>query len=127
MCAKAIIDWTIVVCVCVSVRSDSEYIVGIYAAVIPSMSPPPPPPPPPQALYGDLERADGYYGAVRGRRWKVDWNRAPQPVQIRIQTLRGVRDKLPGTVHVYNSTAQRTYNVRVGDPMRSKLHFCRLE
>ena len=48
-----------------------------------------------KALYGDLERARGYYGAVKGRRWKVDWTKAPQPVQIKIKTLRGVRDKLP--------------------------------
>ena len=50
-----------------------------------------------QALYGDLEREHGYYGAIKGRRWKVDWAKAPQPVQIKIKTLRGIRDKLPSS------------------------------
>ena len=53
-----------------------------------------------KALYGDLERVHGYYGAVKGRRWKVDWTRAPQPVQIKIKTLRGIRDKLPASRYI---------------------------
>lgn len=47
-------------------------------------------------MYGDLTFADGQYGGSKGRRWKIDWNRAPQPVQIRLKCLRGVKDKLPG-------------------------------
>ena len=54
-------------------------------------------PPCMQALYGDLERSHDYYGAVKGRRWKVDWTKAPQPVQIKIRSLRGTRDKLPAS------------------------------
>ena len=49
-----------------------------------------------QTLFGDLEYADGYYGAVKGRRWKVDWTHAPQPIRIKLKCLRGIRDKLPG-------------------------------
>ena len=35
------------------------------------------------------------YGGTRGRRWKVDWNLTPQPVQVKLKCLRGVKDKLP--------------------------------
>lgn len=48
-----------------------------------------------QALYGDLVLSDGLYAGNRGRRWRIDWDRTPQPVQIRLTMLRGVRDRLP--------------------------------
>ena len=51
-------------------------------------------------MYGDLMMADGQYGGSKGRRWKVDWNRAPQPIQIKLKCLRGVKDKLPGTEQI---------------------------
>ena len=47
-------------------------------------------------MYGDLSLADGEYGGAKGRRWKLDWKRTPQPVQIKLKSLRGVKDKLPG-------------------------------
>ncbi|XP_072021333.1 uncharacterized protein [Amphiura filiformis] len=53
-----------------------------------------------KTMYGDLMMADGQYGGSKGRRWKVDWNRAPQPVQIKIKCLRGVKDKLPAGRYV---------------------------
>lgn len=40
--------------------------------------------------------ADGTYGGSKGRRWKVDWDKTPQPLQVKLKCLRGVRDKLPG-------------------------------
>ena len=43
--------------------------------------------------------ADGHYGGSKGRRWKVDWNRTPQPIQIKLRCLRGVKDKLPRKDH----------------------------
>lgn len=46
-------------------------------------------------MYGDLMMADGEYGGSKGRRWKVDWNKSPQPIQIKLKCLRGVKDKLP--------------------------------
>ena len=55
-------------------------------------------------MYGDLMLADGQYGGSKGRRWKVDWNRTPQPIQIKLKCLRGVKDKLPG------KTTQRGMN-----------------
>ncbi|XP_068706194.1 uncharacterized protein [Montipora foliosa] len=53
-----------------------------------------------KAMYGDLILADGQYGGSKGRRWKVDWNRTPQPIQIKLNCLRGVKDKLPAGRYV---------------------------
>nr|XP_002734565.1 PREDICTED: uncharacterized protein LOC100373469 [Saccoglossus kowalevskii] len=53
-----------------------------------------------KTMYGDLTLADGQYGGSKGRRWKVDWTRTPQPIQIKLKCLRGVRDKLPGGRYV---------------------------
>ena len=47
-------------------------------------------------MFGDLHAADGEAGGMKGKRWKLDWDKAPQPIQIKMKTLRGVRDKLPG-------------------------------
>uniref|UniRef100_H2XRF8 Uncharacterized protein n=1 Tax=Ciona intestinalis TaxID=7719 RepID=H2XRF8_CIOIN len=30
-----------------------------------------------------------------GRRWRVEWSKTPQPVQIKLKTIRGIRDKVP--------------------------------
>ena len=49
-----------------------------------------------QTFYGDLMTSEGQYGGSRGRRWKVDWNKTPQPIQVKLKCLRGVKDKLPG-------------------------------
>eukprot|EP00042_Codosiga_hollandica_P055187 m.766769 g.766769 ORF g.766769 m.766769 type:complete len:1289 (-) comp59065_c0_seq41:1665-5531(-) len=48
-----------------------------------------------QATYGDLILAEGNYSGSNARRWKVNWDRAPQPLQIKLRGIRGVRDKLP--------------------------------
>ncbi|KAL5249152.1 hypothetical protein ACHWQZ_G018108 [Mnemiopsis leidyi] len=53
-----------------------------------------------ETMYGDLILADSQYGGNNGRRWKVDWNKAPQPVQIKLRCLRGIKDKLPGGRYV---------------------------
>ncbi len=47
-----------------------------------------------KTMYGDLMLSEGHYGGSKGRRWKVDWNKTPQPVQIKMTTLRGVKDKI---------------------------------
>ena len=49
-------------------------------------------------MYGDLTEADGHYGGSKGRRWKVDWDRTPQPIEVKLKCLRGVKDKLPSIV-----------------------------
>lgn len=54
-----------------------------------------------QTFYGDLMLADGVYGGSQSRRWKVDWNKTPQPIQVKLMSLRGVRDKLPGQGHFH--------------------------
>ncbi|XP_041361349.1 uncharacterized protein LOC121377431 [Gigantopelta aegis] len=53
-----------------------------------------------KTLYGDLMLAEGQYGGSRGRRWKVDWDRTPQPIQVKLKCLRGVKDKLPAGRYV---------------------------
>lgn len=52
-------------------------------------------------MYGELVMADGEYGGSKGRRWKVDWNRSPQPIQVKLKCLRGIKDKLPGMLRRY--------------------------
>ena len=41
-----------------------------------------------QKYYGDLTEAEGHYGGSKGRRWKVDWDKTPQPIQIKLGCLR---------------------------------------
>ncbi|VDI72896.1 Hypothetical predicted protein [Mytilus galloprovincialis] len=53
-----------------------------------------------KTFYGDLMLADGTYGGSKGRRWKVDWDKTPQPIQVKLKCLRGVREKLPGGRYV---------------------------
>ncbi|KAL4218371.1 Orofacial cleft 1 candidate [Mactra antiquata] len=48
-----------------------------------------------KTFYGDLMMTEVQYGGSRGRRWKVDWDRTPQPIQVKLKCLRGVKDKLP--------------------------------
>ena len=36
-----------------------------------------------QTMFGDLTLADGQYGGAKGRRWKVEWEKTPQPIQIK--------------------------------------------
>ncbi|KAK7489378.1 hypothetical protein BaRGS_00019322 [Batillaria attramentaria] len=48
-----------------------------------------------KTFYGDLMTSEGQYGGSRGRRWKIDWNKTPQPIQVKLKCLRGVKDKLP--------------------------------
>ena len=48
-----------------------------------------------KTLYGDLLIANEQYGGARDRRWRVEWNRTPQPIQIKINCIRGVKDKIP--------------------------------
>ncbi|ESO86001.1 hypothetical protein LOTGIDRAFT_235599 [Lottia gigantea] len=72
-----------------------------------------------KTLYGDLMLADGQYGGSKGRRWKVDWNRTPQPIKINLKCIRGVKDKLPGGRYVMMASL---YNRLGGHTMRwSKL------
>lgn len=72
-----------------------------------------------KTFYGDLMTTEGQYGGSRGRRWKVDWDKTPQPIQIKLKCLRGVKDKLPAGRYV---TVVSLYNRLGGHVMRwSKL------
>ena len=35
------------------------------------------------------------YGGARDRRWRVEWTRTPQPIQIKINCMRGLKNKVP--------------------------------
>ncbi|EDV22569.1 uncharacterized protein TRIADDRAFT_58934 [Trichoplax adhaerens] len=48
-----------------------------------------------KTLYGDLIMADNAYGGSKGRRWKVDWDKTPQPIQVKVKCVRAIKDKLP--------------------------------
>ncbi|MBN3321004.1 OFCC1 protein, partial [Atractosteus spatula] len=47
------------------------------------------------AKYGELTESGTQSNGEQGLRWQVGWRKAPQPVEIQIRCLRGVRDKLP--------------------------------
>ena len=34
------------------------------------------------------------YGGARGRRWRVEWTETPQPIQVKINCIRGLKDKV---------------------------------
>merc|ERR1711971_151270 len=53
-----------------------------------------------KTMYGDLVFADGQYDGSKCRRWKVDWKKTPQPIQIKLKCLRGVKNKLPASRYV---------------------------
>lgn len=53
-----------------------------------------------KSLYGDLTFADDQYGGSKGRRWRVEWSKTPQPIQIKLKCVRGLRDKIPGGRYV---------------------------
>ncbi|EGD74627.1 hypothetical protein PTSG_05991 [Salpingoeca rosetta] len=46
-----------------------------------------------KTTYGSLTLTDGIYSGTRRRRWRIDWSQAPQPVQIMLACIRGLRDK----------------------------------
>ncbi|KAK7091940.1 uncharacterized protein [Littorina saxatilis] len=72
-----------------------------------------------KTFYGDLMTSEGQYGGSRGRRWKVDWDKTPQPIQVKLKCLRGIKDKVPGGRYVLIASL---YNRLGGHVMRwSKL------
>ncbi|XP_076802649.1 uncharacterized protein LOC143446753 isoform X2 [Clavelina lepadiformis] len=48
-----------------------------------------------KSFFGDLVFADSQYGGSKGRRWRVEWTKTPQPIQIKLRCVRGIRDKVP--------------------------------
>ncbi|KAK2169280.1 hypothetical protein NP493_1197g00020 [Ridgeia piscesae] len=53
-----------------------------------------------KTTFGDLTEAEGEYGGSKGRRWKVDWNKTPQPIEVKLKCMRGVKDKIPAGRYV---------------------------
>eukprot|EP00163_Fabomonas_tropica_P004964 TRINITY_DN1442_c0_g1_i3.p1 TRINITY_DN1442_c0_g1~~TRINITY_DN1442_c0_g1_i3.p1 ORF type:complete len:1066 (+),score=331.44 TRINITY_DN1442_c0_g1_i3:1132-4329(+) len=48
-----------------------------------------------QTKYGELRSSAQEYGGFKGRKWLVDWEHTPQPVMIRLDTARAIKDKVP--------------------------------
>ena len=65
--------------------------------------------------FGELHDADDMYGAVKGRRYQVDWSLAPRVVRIRIDLLRAIKNKLPRGRYVVMATL---YDRLGGHPLR---------
>lgn len=57
-----------------------------------------------KTTYGELTIADGVYGGNKQRRWRLDWQHTPQPIQIRVDCLRGLRDKAPKGRYVVSAS-----------------------
>lgn len=47
-----------------------------------------------RSFYGEVQTADDLYGGARSRKYTVEWTGAPQPIRIRIDTIRAVKNKL---------------------------------
>ncbi len=45
--------------------------------------------------FGTLRSEKQEYGGFKGRKWLVDWERTPQPVKLRLDVIRGAKDKIP--------------------------------
>eukprot|EP00656_Telonema_subtile_P015287 TRINITY_DN17993_c0_g1_i3.p1 TRINITY_DN17993_c0_g1~~TRINITY_DN17993_c0_g1_i3.p1 ORF type:complete len:613 (-),score=158.63 TRINITY_DN17993_c0_g1_i3:892-2730(-) len=48
-----------------------------------------------KSYYGDLMETNDISTQLKGRHYQLDWEKAPQPIEIELHALRGVRDKLP--------------------------------
>lgn len=68
-----------------------------------------------QQLYGEMEVVQGGWGNIVKRSYRVDWAGAPTPLQIRLRSLAGVRDKLPRGKYVLLATV---YERLGGDPLK---------
>lgn len=44
--------------------------------------------------FGSISESDKY-GAVKGRRYQVDWSLCPRSVRIRFDALRALKNKVP--------------------------------
>lgn len=64
-----------------------------------------------QTSYGDMERVD----AATARRFRVEWRGLPQPVQVNVEMMRAVKDKLPRGRYVL---LVQLYDRLGGRPMR---------
>ncbi|XP_053102751.1 uncharacterized protein LOC128323509 [Hemicordylus capensis] len=47
------------------------------------------------AKFSNLAGVNNESNGAAGLRWKVDWSKSPQPIQIQLKCLRGIKDKVP--------------------------------
>jgi len=48
-----------------------------------------------KTYYGDLTLADSRFSGHEGRRFRVDWSYSPQPIEIKLGRLCGLRNRVP--------------------------------
>lgn len=53
-----------------------------------------------QTYYGNLAESEDLEEKLKGRHFELDWERAPQPLEIELHALRGIRDKIPKGYYV---------------------------
>lgn len=70
-----------------------------------------------RTFYGDLALADSRFSGHEGRRFRVDWSRSPQPIEIKLHRLCGMRDKVPQGKYVLTCSL---YDRLGGNVMRWK-------
>jgi len=70
-----------------------------------------------RTFYGDLALADSRFTGHEGRRFRVDWSRSPQPIEIKLHRLCGMRDKVPHGKYVLTCSL---YDRLGGNVMRWK-------
>jgi len=67
-----------------------------------------------RTYYGDLTNTEALDRQLKGRHFALDWARAPQPWELRIHALRGVRNKLPAGHYTLRVTI---YDQMAGIPL----------
>eukprot|EP00658_Telonema_sp_P-2_P032189 TRINITY_DN23898_c0_g1_i2.p1 TRINITY_DN23898_c0_g1~~TRINITY_DN23898_c0_g1_i2.p1 ORF type:complete len:940 (-),score=247.69 TRINITY_DN23898_c0_g1_i2:62-2881(-) len=64
--------------------------------------------------YGDLVESEDLADKLKGRYFELDWEMAPQPLELEIHSLRGLRDKLPRGFYVLRVSL---FDQLAGSPM----------
>jgi len=67
-----------------------------------------------KTYYGDLVHCDDLEEKLKGRHFELDWERAPQPLELEIHSLRGIRDKIPKGYYVLRMAM---YDQLAGKPL----------
>ncbi|XP_077209283.1 uncharacterized protein LOC143845107 isoform X2 [Paroedura picta] len=72
------------------------------------------------AKFGNLAGLTNESSRAAGLCWKVDWEKTPQPIQLQLKCLRGVRDKVPQGSYILKASLHR----RLGDKI---LHWNKVD
>jgi hypothetical protein len=53
-----------------------------------------------KTYYGDLQLSETRFSGHEGRKFRVDWSRSPQPIEVKLVRLCGLRDRVPAGKYV---------------------------